>query len=64
MQSPPTHTDALAAFRALCARRALGREPVQYLVGRWDFHRIALEVRFGRPVGCVCMGVCVHVCGE
>jgi HemK-like putative methylase len=35
--------DARRAFGELCARRAR-REPVQYLVGSWDFHRITLEV--------------------
>lgn len=32
------------AFEAMCARR-LEREPVQYILGDWDFHDLTLEVQ-------------------
>ncbi len=34
----------LAAYHSLLLRRGQGREPVQYLVGSWDFHRVHLLV--------------------
>lgn len=44
LASSPVPPPALATFKALCDRR-LSREPLQYLVGNWDFHRITLDVR-------------------
>jgi release factor glutamine methyltransferase len=39
----PASAEELAQLRAL-VRRAAGHEPVQYLVGRWGFHGMDLEV--------------------
>ena len=42
--SPLTLSDTRAAFQSLLYRHGIKREPVQYLVGGWDFHRIHLAL--------------------
>ena len=52
LQQPPLHkwrehvlTVAEArSFDALVERRAISREPVQYLLGEWDFRNLTLEL--------------------
>lgn len=42
--SNPISSEIQSRVKALCQRR-VAREPLQYLIGNWDFHRITLDVR-------------------